>query len=97
MKVLIERHFGVGSFMVDIARCESGLQQFNKDGTVLRGRITPKDIGLFQINEHYWLEESERIGLDIYSIDGNIKMAEHILKTQGRTAWAWSAHCHGIK
>ena len=80
-----------------IAQCESNLRQFNEDGTVLRGRQNPKDVGLFQVNERYWLEESGRIGLDIYTEDGNIAMAKYIRDTRGYKPWFWSVQCHGVR
>lgn len=69
-------------------------QQFHQDGSVIRGIINPQDIGMCQINEHYWLEESLALGYDIYTAEGNARMANHILETQGIEAWRWSNGCH---
>lgn len=76
-----------------IAKCESNLTHLNEDGSVLRGRQNPKDIGLFQVNEKYWLAEAQKLGIDIYTEDGNIAMAKHIRDTQGYVAWRWSSGC----
>ena len=80
-----------------IAKCESNLTHLNEDGSVLRGRQNPKDVGLFQISETYWLAESERVKIDIYTEDGNIAMAKYIRDTAGYKSWIWSFRCHGIK
>ena len=86
---------GKYAVLVDVARCESGFRQYDKDGYVLRGTVNQKDVGLFQINEKYWLDASLKLGYDIYSIDGNIEMAKYIFDTQGIEAWSASEPCWG--
>jgi len=80
-----------------IGQCESEFRQFNDDGSVLRGKINNQDVGIFQINEYYWLEESIRLGYDIYTRDGNIGMAKHIYRVYGTAPWNWSKHCWGVE
>lgn len=88
---LIKENFGVdGDVMLEVARCESGLLQY-ENGKVLKGKTTP-DFGLFQINE-IWLLKAEAMGIDIYDLEGNIKMARYIYDTQGLSAWSASAFC----
>ena len=89
----IEQKIG-NEVLIKIAQCESGLRQQNPDGSVLRGRQNPKDVGLFQINEDYWLEESKKVGYDIYTTDGNIAMAKYIYEKRGTRDWGWSKPCH---
>ena len=76
-----------------ISWCESGNMQFEKDGSIHRGKINPKDIGKYQINERWNGEEALRLGFDIYSLEGNTKMALHLYKYQGTTPWNWSRGC----
>lgn len=78
--------------LVAIAGCESGFRQFNDDGTVLRGSVTP-DVGLFQISEKYWLDYSSQLGYNIYTIDGNMAMAKYIYEKQKLNAWNASRKC----
>lgn len=78
-----------------IAWCESRNRQFNTDGTLLRGVVNSQDVGKFQINEHYHLADSQRLGMDITTLAGNTAYAEHIYKTQGAKPWSWSEHCWG--
>lgn len=80
-----------------ISRCESEYRQFNKDGSVLRGRENPQDVGLFQINERYHLEDSKKFGYDIYSAQGNVEYAMHIIKRDGIRHWTYSKPCWGNK
>lgn len=81
--------------MMDIARCESQYRQYDKDGNVLRGKANPDDVGIFQVNEHYHLADSKARGDDIYTTDGNIDYAAHLLETQGTKPWNWSKGCWG--
>lgn len=76
--------------MADIASCESRFRQFNTDGSVYRGRANPHDIGLFQINETYHLKEATKLGMDIYTLEGNIAFAKVLYKRNGTRDWNWS-------
>ena len=80
--------------MTRIAYCESKLRQFNERGRVVRNPVSP-DYGVFQIHKPTWGHEADKLGLDIYTVEGNIEMADYILKTQGIAAWRASAACHG--
>lgn len=95
VKHLIEKEFGTGTPMLKVAYCESKYKQFNKNGSVHRGKVNDLDAGIFQINEKYWLKESKKLGLDIHTIEGNIKMAKHIKEKQGMNAWKPSKNCWG--
>lgn len=81
--------------MLAIARCESTFRQFDENGAVLRGTHNPKDVGLFQINEEYHLEDSEAEGFDIHTAEGNARFAAHLLKEKGTSPWNWSKPCWG--
>ncbi len=90
---LIEE-FGEESIMLEIARCESQLRQFDTQGDVLLGKINPHDIGVFQINTDHHLTNAERVGMDIYTLEGNIEYARLLYNQQGIQPWAWSNDCH---
>jgi hypothetical protein len=86
--------------LVPICACESVgnpnaiPQQFNKDGSVIKGKINPSDIGMCQINLRYWGQKAIDLGFDIYTEQGNIKMANWIYDHQGTSPWIWSRGCH---
>lgn len=96
IKELVENEFGRGHVMVHIARCESHFRQFN-GGESLRGRVNPKDIGIFQINEKYHLATAKKKGLDIHTVEGNIEYARYLYDTKGTAPWIWSKPCWGKK
>lgn len=93
IKEAIIEEFGTSSPMMEVARCESHWQQFNSEGEVLKGRVNSKDVGIFQINERYHLDKSIELGLDIYTVEGNIKYAAYLYKTQGLQPWSASRPC----
>ncbi|MFH1170832.1 MAG: hypothetical protein V1704_04710 [Candidatus Vogelbacteria bacterium] len=92
----ISAYYGVDSALaLEIARCESRLQQFREDGALVRGRKNPNDVGVFQINEKYHLERSRTEGFDIYTTAGNVGYAMWLMSHNGNRAWHWSEDCWG--
>jgi hypothetical protein len=67
--------------------------QFNPDGSVLHGKVNPHDIGMCQISETFNGATATAHGWDIYTTEGNIKMANWMYKNQGTAPWNWSKSC----
>lgn len=76
--------------MIAIASCESEFRQWGSDGKVLTGRENSADKGVFQINTYYHLEDSQKMGFDITTLEGNMAYARHLYETQGTAPWNWS-------
>jgi hypothetical protein len=82
-----------------IASCEStgnvnGVpRQFLPNGSVLRGYPNPDDIGLAQINLPTWGATAQKLGLNIYTYDGNLAMAKWIFNHYGSGPWKYSKGC----
>ncbi len=76
-----------------IAVCESGDRQFEDNGSVKRGIINKKDVGKYQINEKYHLEDSKKMGYDIYTEEGNERYALYLYKMEGTAPWIASKSC----
>ena len=90
---LIAYVFGAdGRIMQKVAFCESGGTHYNKDGSVIENKKTG-DVGLMQINESIWGKTAKKLGLDIYEMEDNVRMAKYILKVQGLNAWKPSFQC----
>ncbi len=79
--------------MADIAKCESHFRQYNKDGEVYRGSINTSDVGVMQINEKYHLKTAEKMGFDIYSLNGNVAYAKYLYQKEGSYPWISSSGC----
>jgi hypothetical protein len=89
----VKSYFKDRPILIDIARCESTFRQFNADGTVHRGRVNNKDVGVMQINEHYHLDTATKKGIDIYTLEGNMEYARDLYDRQGSQPWISSAPC----
>ena len=90
---IIRNEFKDTPILIEISRCESQFRQFGEDGNVLRGVVNHKDVGAFQINEDYHLQESKKLGMDIYTLEGNMDYARHLYNTQGLAPWIYSELC----
>lgn len=78
-----------------VAFCESTMRQFAEDGSVLKGKVDPRDTGLFQINSYYHLETAKRKGMDIYTVEGNVDYAIDLYDREGVRPWNSSKPCWG--
>jgi hypothetical protein len=91
----VRTYFADTPIMSDIARCESHFRQFDKNGSVHRGKVNNKDVGVMQINEYYHSETAEKLGLDIYTIEGNVTYARYLYGKEGTRPWTSSKPCWG--
>ncbi len=95
VKPALKQYFKDAPIMERVAYCESTHTQFISEGVVHRGVANNKDVGIFQINEKYHLKDSKKMGIDIYSIEGNMEYARHLYETQGLQPWSASRPCWG--
>jgi hypothetical protein len=79
--------------LAEIAKCESQFTQFNKYGEILRGREVPTDVGVMQINEYYHKKTAEKLGFNLYTVDGNLGYAQWLYDHQGTQPWSASQAC----
>ena len=81
--------------LVDIARCESTFRQFDSSGNVIRGKVNNADVGVLQINEHYHADEAAKLGMNLYTLEGNVQYAKHLYEKFGTDPWSSSSPCWG--
>ena len=93
INAITRAYFKKTPVLAEIARCESEFRQFSSAGVVLRGRVNSADVGVMQINEKYHLKTAQELGMDIYSLEGNMKYARHLYETQGVSPWKYSKDC----
>ena len=79
--------------LAEIAKCESNFRQYDSKGAILHGTENPNDIGIMQINEHYNGENADKLGFDIYSIEGNLAYAKVLYDKFGLDPWSSSEKC----
>lgn len=90
---IVKEYFSDTPVMADVAFCESRYQQFDKFGNVIRGRANRLDVGVFQINEKYHAGAATRLGLNLYTLEGNMAYAKYLYETQGTDPWVHSSKC----
>jgi hypothetical protein len=80
----ILKKFPDAPIMLEVARCESGLQN-------IPGQLSD-DSGIFQINVVH-TETLQELGLDRTNIDDNIAFARILYDQSGLQPWKNSEHC----
>ncbi len=93
VKEFVADYFADTPILAKIASCESHNRQYNSKGDVLRGEKNRFDVGVMQINELYHLEDAQELGINIYTIDGNVAFARHLYEKFGAKPWMSSSGC----
>ncbi len=93
----VRAYFSDVPVMAEIAACESKFTQFGKADTALRGGMSGKMIGIFQIYEDIHAEYAKGLGMDIYTVEGNLAYARRLYEREGTKPWLSSFPCWGKK
>lgn len=93
----VHRIFKDVPIMIEVARCESKFRQFTDAGNVLHGGTDNKMIGIYQIYEDIHRAKALSLGMDINTVDGNIRYAEYLYKREGTSPWISSMPCWNPK
>lgn len=89
----VEAYFEDDPLLVHIAFCESTFRQNGKNGEVLRGKTITQDVGVMQINERFHAAQAEKLGYDIYTLEGNLGYAKWLYEKEGARPWMSSSKC----
>ena len=92
-ELYVRHYFADFPIMAKIAYCESRFRQFDKNGKIIRGIENRSDVGVMQINEFYHLERAKKMGIDIYTLDGNLFYARDLYEREGARPWMASSPC----
>ena len=77
-----------------IAQKESGMRQFNADGTPLISKTD--DVGTLQLNIPTWEPLADKMGLDIeHNAQDNIEMGIYLFNKYGGKIWSTDTYCKG--
>lgn len=91
----VREYYADTPILAKIAWCESRMRHLDENSEILRGMKVPEDIGVMQINTRYHLEDAVELGIDLYSLSGNLEYAKHLYEKQGTKPWAASKACWG--
>lgn len=83
--------------LANIAWCESRMRHVGKDGEIFRGVVNDKDIGVMQINTRFHEATATDMGIDIFSLEGNLQYAKYLYEKEGTKPWKASKPCWGTK
>ncbi len=89
----VREYFSDIPLMAEIAKCESHFRQFEKDGSIFRGKVNDRDVGALQINEYYHSKRAQKLGIDIYTVKGNMEYARILYEESGSQPWVSSSPC----
>ncbi len=94
----VREYFKDIPLMAEVAYCESHFEQVDKNtGEIKRGFMNAADVGVMQINERYHAETAKKLGIDIYSLEGNMQYARYLYEHEGTQPWSASRPCWGGK
>jgi hypothetical protein len=89
----IREYFADEPIMAEIAKCESQFRQFGKNGKVIQNPDSSA-VGVFQIMSSIHADfADDKLGLDVYSLQGNAAYARYIYDRQGTRPWDASKAC----
>ncbi|MCK4826778.1 hypothetical protein KA005_64180 [bacterium] len=92
IEVAVRDHFADVGIMVEIARCESGFRQFDKEGKPLKNPGSTAT-GVFQLMASYHREPASNLGMDIDTVEGNLGYAMVMYEQSGTVPWNESRPC----
>lgn len=88
----VRRYFAAHPVLINIAKCESKMRHFDEKGRVLKNPNSSAS-GVMQIMLSYHRKPAARLGLDLRTLDGNLRYALHLYKHEGTRPWNASRHC----
>lgn len=89
----VREYFKDTPVMAEIAKCESRFRHVGKTGKVIRGEVTPDDVGVMQVNEYFHEKTAKTLGLDLRTLDGNLAYAKWLYAKEGTKPWFSSSKC----
>ena len=93
VKDIVSDYFKDTPILAKVAGCESEFRQVDSNGNILRGIENHGDVGVMQINETYHLDRATKLGLNIYTLQGNMAYAKVLYNEFGTAPWMASSAC----
>lgn len=79
--------------VVDVMRCESGLQQWREDGTLVTGKDGEIGIAQFKPETWKWMNEKRGTNLDILNPLSQVNMIDYAFGEGLQDNWRSTLHC----
>lgn len=91
----VREYFADIPVLAEIARCESTFRHTLADGSILRGTVDSRDVGVMQINTGYHTGDAKKLGLDLLDMGDNMAYARYLFEKKGTQPWNASSKCWG--
>jgi hypothetical protein len=72
--------------LIEIAYCESRFRHFNNEGNAIKNKDTSAT-GVMQIMASIHEEDAEKLGMDINTLEGNVRFAQYLYDKYGTKPW----------
>lgn len=92
----VREYFKDVPVLAEIAKCESQMRQFDKNGNVIKNPNSSA-IGIMQIMSSIHSDPADKLGIDIYTVEGNLAYARYLYDEKGTQPWNASKACWGKK
>ncbi|MFZ2886527.1 MAG: peptidoglycan-binding domain-containing protein [Minisyncoccia bacterium] len=89
----VREYFAATPVMIEIARCESKFRQYADSGNPLMGGYGGAMVGVFQVHSTVHANFAESLGMDVYTLDGNLEYAKYLYEREGTNPWISSFPC----
>lgn len=73
--------------MIEIASCESTFRQLDNEGNAIKNHKGSSATGVMQIMASIHEEDAEKLGMDINTLEGNVRYARHLYTKFGTKPW----------
>jgi hypothetical protein len=93
LETYVREYFKDTPVLAEIAKCESRFRHVLNSGAVIRGEVTPDDIGVMQVNEYFHEKAAKVLGLNLHTLDGNLAYAKWLYTKEGTKPWFSSSKC----
>ena len=90
---IVIQYYKEDPILAKVAFCESTYTHYLDDGSVIRGLVDNRDVGVMQINTYYHGDTAERMGHDLETLEGNMAYAKNLYDRQGLQPWSASSKC----
>ncbi len=92
----VREYYADTPVLAEIAKCESRMRQFDNDGNILKNPNSTA-VGIMQIMSSIHDPFADKLGIDIYTVQGNLAYAKFLYEEKGTAPWNASKACWGKK
>jgi hypothetical protein len=89
----VRQQFADTPIMIQIAYCESTFRQLDSNGNPIKNHKGSSATGVMQIMASIHEEDANKLGMDINTLEGNVRFARYLYDKFGTKPWDDSKDC----